>query len=196
MSSAPKAALRPIPVLADTELVALCLKGREEAWSALIDRYKNLIYSVPTKYGFGQEDAGDIFQSVCLDLLCELPKLREPKALPGWLARVAYHKCFHWKNEQRRYQPHSEDIDPMADSDEIPENLLQEFQQAQIVREAIRGLKPRCQIMVHRLFYENPAPTYESLAAGLGLAVGSIGFVRRRCLEKLRIELEKAGRNE
>src|SRR5215467_14919778 len=97
MSSAPKAVLRPIPNLTDEELVAMCLDDREEAWSALIDRYKSLIYSVPVKYGLSKDDAADIFQAVCLDLLCELPRLREPKALPGWLARIAYHKCFHWK---------------------------------------------------------------------------------------------------
>ncbi|MFZ3363707.1 MAG: hypothetical protein WA153_09715, partial [Candidatus Acidiferrales bacterium] len=70
------------PVWTDTRLVKECLRGSEAAWSALIDKYKNLIFSIPIKYGFSSDDATDIFQAVCVELLSELPKLRKPKALP------------------------------------------------------------------------------------------------------------------
>jgi hypothetical protein len=64
----------------DEQLVRDCLKGKDSAWSALIFKYKNLIFSIPIRYGFSEEDAADIFQAVCMDLLAELPRLREPKA--------------------------------------------------------------------------------------------------------------------
>ncbi|HWC19393.1 MAG TPA: hypothetical protein VG498_20440, partial [Terriglobales bacterium] len=48
----------------DSYLVAECLKGNEEAWLALVNKYKRLIYSVPIKYGASTEDAADILQSV------------------------------------------------------------------------------------------------------------------------------------
>ena len=86
----------------DTRLVRECLRGNEEAWSALIDKYKNLIFSIPIKYGFSVDDATEIFQAVCVGLLTELPKLREPKALPKWLMQITAHKCFHRKREQQR----------------------------------------------------------------------------------------------
>ncbi len=57
----------------DERLVALCLKGDEQAWADLIEKYKNLIYSIPIKLGM-YEDAADIFQSVCVDLLSDLSK--------------------------------------------------------------------------------------------------------------------------
>lgn len=58
----------------DTQLVKECLRGSEEAWSALIDMYKNLIFSIPIKYGFSTDDATDIFQAVCVELLFRAPK--------------------------------------------------------------------------------------------------------------------------
>ena len=76
----------------DEQLIKQCLKGNQAAWSALIDKYKNLVYSIPIKMGMYQ-DAGDIFQAVCVDLLTELPKLREHRALPKWLMQTCYHKC-------------------------------------------------------------------------------------------------------
>jgi DNA-directed RNA polymerase specialized sigma24 family protein len=43
------------------------------------------------------------------------------------------------------------------------------------------------------LFFESPARPYQEIAGHLGLAAGSIGFIRGRCLTRLRRELEKKG---
>ena len=52
----------------DDRLVDQCLKGSEEAWSALIDKYKRLIFSIPVRQGFSADDSSEIFQEVCLAL--------------------------------------------------------------------------------------------------------------------------------
>src|SRR5690349_21165430 len=72
----------------DETLVRECLLGSEKAWSELIDKYKNLIFSVPIKYGLPSEDASEIFQAVCLNLLRELPNLKKPRALAAWLIKA------------------------------------------------------------------------------------------------------------
>jgi len=43
------------------------------------------------------------------------------------------------------------------------------------------------------LFFECPPRPYQEIARDLGLATGSIGFIRGRCLEKLRKRLEEMG---
>ena len=63
------------PVTSDAQLIQGCLQGNEASWSALLSKYKNLIFSIPIKYGFSREDAADIFQSVCLDILHDLSSL-------------------------------------------------------------------------------------------------------------------------
>src|SRR5947207_6963867 len=80
-------------------LFAECCKGNQDAWSALIEKYKNLIFSVPIKFGLSLQDAADIFQAVCLDLLSDLSQLREPRALPKWLMQMSFHKCLRWKKQ-------------------------------------------------------------------------------------------------
>jgi len=178
----------------DTELVGKCLLGEEVAWKSLVGRYKNLIYSIPVRYGFAQEDATDIFQAVCLDLVCELSRLRDPQALAGWLIRVTHHKCFHHKKDRHRYvaadpnQP-----EPAVASEDLPEGLLSQFEQDQHIRTAVRELSPRCRELVECLFFELPARPYQEVARKLGLATGSLGFIRRRCLNRLRDRLEELG---
>jgi hypothetical protein len=47
--------------------------------------------------------------------------------------------------------------------------------------------------MVHMLFFETPARPYKDVASALGVATGSIGFLRGRCLDRLRSALEEIG---
>jgi RNA polymerase sigma factor (sigma-70 family) len=201
MPSLSRIAARPIPALddaraawPDARLVSECLGGREEAWRALIFKYKSLIFSIPVKYGFSTDDSTDIFQAVCLDLLSELPKLRAVKALPKWIMQITAHKCFHRKQQQQR----TEVMDPSAkefqkSTPSRAQEILQEAEDEQRLRQAMAELPPRCRKLVHMLFYEEPVRPYQEIAATLGIAVGSIGFIRQRCLERLRKRLLEAG---
>ena len=198
MKTAAKAQLEPRKPssLSDERLVALCLKGDEQAWADLIDKYKNLIYSIPIKLGM-YDDAADIFQSVCLDLLSDLAKLRKPKALPKWLMQVCYHKCLeHRTKAKRQVQLEDKDAENLpADqsASPLPEEMPAHLQQEQMVRDVVSGLSQRCERMVRMLFFETPPRPYEDVAKELGLATGSIGFIRGRCLVRLKQQLEKMG---
>ncbi len=182
----------------DVRLVRDCIRGREEAWSELIHKYKNLIFSIPIKYGLSRDDAADVFQGVCLGLLSELPRLREPRALPKWLMQVTAHKCLHWRRQQLRLVS-SDSEDAGIPEIEVPaaaDRLLLEAEQEQVVREALTGLAPRCRRLVQMLFFEEPVRSYQDIAATLGVAVGSIGFIRQRCLDRLRRRLDEMGFGE
>ncbi len=183
-------------LLPNAHLVQECLRGNENAWHALVDKFKNLIYSIPLKYGLSPDDAADIFQAVCLELHSELPRLREPEALPAWLLRVTSHKCYHWKRDQLHYvsQEPSEAKDEGAGGlGEVPQEISSQVEREQALREALTELTPRCRQLVQMLFYEVPALPYREIAGRLGIATGSIGFIRGRCLGRLRKSLEKAG---
>ncbi len=182
----------------DERLIARCLQGDQEAWSALIDKYKNLIYSIPVKLGMHQ-DAADIFQSVCVDLLSELPRLREHRALPKWLMQTCYHTCLRYQRAAGRLvELEAEGADgeavlPASSADDLPEHMLVQLEQEQILRDAICELPEKCERMVRLLFFEIPPRPYEEVADELGMATGSIGAIRARCLAYLRKYLEKRG---
>jgi RNA polymerase sigma factor (sigma-70 family) len=192
--------LREIPdrndrrLWSNTRLVRECLEGQQEAWSALIDRYKNLIYSIPIKYEFTPDEATDIFQSVCLEMLSELKNLRKPEALPKWIMQVATHKCYHRK--QQRLRLAGSDSGEELEKQTVPpiaEGILSQSEEEQALREAIAALPPRCRKLVVMLFFEEPARPYREVAASLGIALGSVGFIRQRCLDRLRKRLDEAG---
>ncbi len=184
----------PSPAWSDEDLVAECLSGSEPAWTALVLKYKNLVYSVPVKYRMSPEDAADVFQSVWTELYNELPKLRRTAAVRSWLITVASNQCYRWKkNRQRWGEPADPEFDIETLAGEGGTGLHEEIEREQVFREAIQSLPERCQIMIRLLFYTDPPLPYGELAQQLGLAEGSIGFIRGRCLQKLRRSLEEKG---
>ncbi len=191
-----RARKKPPAAWSDTRLVKACLSGDEEAWSSLIDKYKALIYSIPVKYGLSRQEAADVFQATCTELLVRLPELREPRALPKWLMQVAHHESYRWKRQSLRTVSRDAETDlPEPTTPAIAESLVQQTQEEQMLREAMTVLTPQCRRLVELLFFETPSRPYTEVAAELGLAVGSIGFTRQKCLERLRVQLDGLGFN-
>jgi RNA polymerase sigma factor (sigma-70 family) len=178
---------------ADSEIVKACLQGSSAAWEALIRRYQRLIYSIPLKARLSQDDAADIFQSVCLKLYEKLESLRDHEKLSSWIITTTTRECWRLANRQRKEKP--------ADSstgDEGEESLQQLASQAplidqqgilleqqQTVRQAVWALPERCKDLVTLLFYKDEL-SYAEIARQMDMPVASIGPTRARCLEKLK----------
>src|SRR6201998_4745946 len=178
----------------DARLVKECLSGSEEAWALLVEKYKALIYSVPVKFGLPQQEAAEVFQATCVELLQRLPELRKPQALPKWRSLVAHHQCYRWKLQQQRLVSRDAEPDlPVPETLAIADTLVQQTQEEQILREALAGLTPQCRRLMHMLFFEAPPRPYAEVAAALGLELGSIGFTRQKCLQRLRRRLAELG---
>ena len=177
----------------DEQLVRDCLQGNQNAWAVLIRRYRQLIYSVIRSYHLPDNDAGDVFQSVCLELFNSLPRLREINALRRWLITVTSHECLRLKRLQQSAEANSDAFDmDLLPNNQSPDEFVR-FEREHILREAIEQLPRRCREMVVMLFLQDPPVPYAEVASRLGLAVGSIGFIRGRCLKKLKSVLEERG---
>jgi RNA polymerase sigma factor (sigma-70 family) len=189
--SAATAPCAPAPKEADrvvTDLVARARGGDVPAWNALVERYDPLIWSVCRKYRLGRADTDDVSQSVWLRLVDQLDKLRDPAALPGWLATTTRREC--GRVVRAAHGPHAVvyalDAENMPDerAEAAEQELLAAERQAAL-REAFTHLPPACQRLVAELTADPPAP-YAEVSAKLGIPIGSIGPTRSRCLDRMR----------
>jgi RNA polymerase sigma factor (sigma-70 family) len=179
----------------DDRLVQACLQGDQRAWEELIDKYKRLIYSVPLRYGATREDAADVFQSVCIEVFNSLNQLKNAGSLRSWLITVAVRQSYRWKKKQSNHvELDAMEPDVAEELAAVPE-ILEQVEQEQIVRDVVSKLSPRNAELVRLLFFEQPPLPYTEVARRLGLATGSIGFIRGRCLERLKKLLLESGFN-
>ena len=122
------------------------------------------------------------------------PREADVAAVRSWLMKVAAHKCYHHKRRMRR-------VESIADEDKLVDlsdalcfpDLAQQLEKEQILHDVLQEMPPRCRRIVQMLFYEQPPLPYREVAEELNLAEGSIGFIRGRCLQKLRRRLEEMG---
>jgi RNA polymerase sigma factor (sigma-70 family) len=170
------------PPVAD--LVTRASAGDRQAWDALVERYAPLVWSICRTHQLAAADAEDVGQSVWLQLVDKLATIRDPAALPGWLATTTRRECGRVRCAARRLV-----LGQMLD---VPDNRtataeleLMAAERHAALREALTGLPLRCQQLIALLIEDPPVP-YAQISAELGIPVGSIGPTRRRCLDKLR----------
>jgi RNA polymerase sigma factor (sigma-70 family) len=178
------------PMRADpsvNDLVTRAKNGDKQAWDALVERYAPLIWSICRRYRLGRTDANAVGRSVWLQLVDQLPAVRNPAAIPGWLATTTQREC--GRIRRAAHTPHA--ARQISDAEKVPEQtgiaeqelLLAERNAA--LREAFTHLPPSCQQLITLLIQDPPMP-YAEISAKLGIPVEQIGPNCGRCLDKLR----------
>jgi len=167
-----------------TGLVKQAQDGDRQAWDRLVERYAPLVWSICRRYRLSPADSEDAGAAVWLRLVEGLGNLREPAALPGWLATVTRRECLRLLRERHPQSPIDDDRfvdESVGDAD--TELLKQERFAA--LRQAFAELPERCRRLLALLFTDPPVP-YAEVSAKLGLPVGGIGPTRLRCIAALR----------
>jgi len=171
-----------------TDLVTRARNGDKQAWDALVERYAPLIWSICRRYRLGRADADDVGQSVWMCLVDQLDKIRDPAALPGWLATTTRREC--WRVVGAARGPNA--VVCALDAETIPDGQAEAVEQELLaaerhaaLREAFTHLPLEGQRLIAILIADPPVP-YAEISAKLGIPVGSIGPSRGRCLDKLR----------
>jgi RNA polymerase sigma factor (sigma-70 family) len=120
--------------------------------------------------------------------LAQLNRIRDPAALPGWLATTTRRECLRVLRPARTPLTDGQLLDAETIPDEhastAEQELLADGRHAAL-REAFRDLPPSGRRLILLLLEDPPTP-YAEFSGRLGIPVGSIGSTRRRCLDKLR----------
>jgi RNA polymerase sigma factor (sigma-70 family) len=169
-------------------LVTRAAEGDQNAWDEIIERYAPLVWSICRRYRLDRADADDVAQNVWLRLVEQLSALREPAALPGWLATTTQRECLRVlrvnSQADRRNERLADEMMTAAQSAEIEEEIIA-AEWNRVLSLAFDELLPPCRQLLSMLMQEPPVP-YAEISRRLGIPVGGIGPSRARCLAKMR----------
>ncbi|SNS25610.1 RNA polymerase sigma factor, sigma-70 family [Geodermatophilus saharensis] len=167
-------------------LVARALSGDAAAWDRLVERFLPLVLSIVRRHRLQDAEAQDVAQTVWLRLVEHLGAIREPRALPGWIATTTRHECHHLHGG--RCVVPSEDLDTRGRPDDDtpgPEHRLLQGERHDALLAALAELPERQRALLLLLIEDPPLP-YEEISRRLDMPVGSIGPTRARAIARIR----------
>ena len=175
--------------LSDSELVARCRAGDQQAWAELVDRFSRYVYAISVQaFRLSDADAEDVFQEVFARAYQHLDGLRDDAAVRPWLAQLTRRLCIDRLRASARERPTADEELELAGSEET----LTLLEEALTVHEALAEIPEHCREILDRFFARDES--YKTIGDALDLPSGTIASRISRCLARLRELLE--GRND
>ena len=181
----------------DPTVVALVTRAAasdQGAWDEIVERYAPLVWSICTGFRLSNHDIEDVAQNVWLLLVGQLGTLREPAALPGWLATTTRRECLRVVTAARRSERLGTELDEAEQfvADTVVDEEILAAERNAALRAAFAELSPRCQQLLSMLLRDPPC-SYGTISVTLDIPIGSIGPQRGRCLDRMRKALADLG---
>jgi RNA polymerase sigma factor (sigma-70 family) len=172
------------------ELLQLCRDGDTPAWEEIVARFGSLVYSVPLRlFDLPPEEADEVFQETFLVLLKQLDAIRNPEALSSWLIGVAVRVS---KNRLRKAKSRARLLESLeAVGGETEVHAGRELEEVAHMGAALGALDSGCQEILRLRYLVRPPWSYERIAERMGVAVGTIGPWRARCLKRLLVQIRR-----
>jgi len=170
------------------EVVTAAREGDGWAWTVLVKRYTPLIDSVSRQYRLSISDAEEVSQVVWLRLFENLARLRDARALPGWIKTTTRNEALRVLAARRKVEPTDPSVLVTLDlkgSDEGVDCDLLRRERERTVLDGLAELAPEHRRLLE-LLHAEARVSYQEISNTLGIPTGSIGPTRARCLNKLR----------
>lgn len=169
----------------DAVLLQQCLERNEQAWSALLQRYGNIIYSIAWRSNLSSEEVARVFQSVWLTLIQNLDLVHQEPRLTRWLVTRTLHESLRVGEErQGNYRC---DTHPVLSEKEITE-----LEQERLLWQALSSMAAPCQELLKRLLYDKHSWLCQHAAKPTPTTCGIEPNIRC-CLAKLLATLKELG---
>jgi len=146
----------------DGTLLRQSLAGDQDAFEALVSRYRSSLLDSIRRILKDDEQAYDVLQFVLLQLYVSQPTLLKDVSLRGWLFQVARNRCLDELRKQRRrpavhfselcWEDDNEGIaliESIQDPQPLPEEIVEQRDLRAVLHQAIQSLPPRFRWVVH-----------------------------------------------
>lgn len=175
----------------DNLLIRKILDGNTAVYTVIVDRYKDLVYSVVHKILKNQEEAEETAQDTFLKAYQALPGFKQEARFSTWLFRIAYNTAI---SRTRKKQITTTAIDDKLienySTDDFRENLSQSEPEEQLnaLQKAMLTLGTEDQMLVN-FFYHNRL-SVDEISSVTGLSEANVKVKLHRIRRKLYSEMQ------
>ena len=175
------------------DIIALVVKGDQQAYSLLVERYQNFVFTVVLRYVKGREDAEEVSQDVFVKAYRSLGDFKGASKFSTWLYTITTTTCLSFLRK-KKVEVHSLDNEKVfAAADNLDggmsANQIEQKSKVRMVNEAIALLSPD-DAQVLTLFYKGEQ-TLEEIARITGKEPNAVKVQLHRARTRLKEKMQK-----
>ena len=167
----------------DYELVLRATKNKDQqAFSDLMDKYKDPIYYMLLKMVNNNDDAEDLTLEAFGKAFNRLNQYTPNFAFSTWLFKIATNNCIDFLRKKKKNVMSIDNRVSNNDGEEYmfeiksdgmtPEQIAMNEQKIQLMRQYVKKLKPRYEILVEMRYFKEMS--YEEISIELNLPLGTV----------------------
>ena len=176
----------------DIEVIAQVLKGDQQAYALLVDRYRNFVFTISLRYIKNREDAEEVAQDVFIKAFRSLADFRGQSKFSTWLYTVTTTSCLSFLRKKKVEVQSLDDEHVFAGADNIDgglnANQVEQKSRVAMVNEAIKLLSAD-DAQVISLFYKGEQ-TLEEIAQIMGKEVNAVKVQLHRARGRLKEKMD------
>jgi RNA polymerase sigma-70 factor (ECF subfamily) len=177
----------------DTEIISLVLKGDQNTYAVLVERYKNFVFTIVLRYIKSREDAEEVAQDIFIKAYRSLADFKGTAKFSTWLYTITTTTCITFLRKKRLDMQSLDNEKVFASADNIDgginANQVEQKSRINMVNEAIKLLNPD-DAQVITLFYKGEQ-TLEEIAQILGKEQNTVKVQLHRARGRLKEKMEK-----
>jgi len=176
----------------DNHYIERVINGDIPAYASLVEKHKNLVFSIAMKILNNREDAEEIAQDTFLKAYNSLKSFEKKSKFSTWLYRIAYNGAVSKKRKKKLDVVEIDDhIMFNYSTDEISNNVnqLNETVQTQLIEKALSKLPEEDNLLI-TLFYKSEH-SIEDISYITGLSQSNVKVKLHRIRKKLYEEIRE-----
>ena len=172
----------------ERDLVARCRRGEEAAFRELVERYSPMVFALAARLVQAPQRPEDIAQETFLRVHRGLPYFRGDARLSTWIYRIVSNVAFEARGREHRRDVSLDDASAPVARPALRDRAFSDIELRDRLDKAMARLPAHYRLLVHG--HSVKGVTYEDLAEGLGMPVGTVKTHLFRAKRLLRDALE------
>jgi len=179
--------------LPDNELIPLVLKGDQQAYKVLVDRYQSYIFTLVLRLMPSREDAEEVAQDVFVKAYRSLADFKGGSKFSTWLYTIAHNTGITYLRKKKQKILSIDDKSAFTQLEnqesDFKSNKVEDKSRKAMVNRAIEMLSPE-DAQIITLFYKGDQ-SLDEIAAIMGLETNTVKVRLFRARQKLKEKMEK-----
>ena len=162
---------------ATKQLIESCLRGDQQAWNTIVERYRHRIFHIAYKFVGRHDLAEDLTQDVFMKIFRALNSFDRQGDFQSWLISVSRNLCIdHYRSVRKKRELTVHGVDatnvPLASRGPDPLTTLEYGERRAMLQRALRQLPDTLRTAV--TLRDIKELTYQEIADRLDLPVGTV----------------------